>query len=220
MGRDPIAGPAVARKAVLTPTDSPRRPRSGPRDATTREQIFHHAVKLFARDGYANTSLDDIALAVGIKKPSLYHYIRTKEDLLYEIQQVLAQEILDEVDALLATASTPDEKVTAFFRAAFRLIARRQAEMTIFLNETQTLRARSKRWREINAKRDSYQKLFEDVLAEGIAAGAFRSLPITLTSLGMLGTVTWAYRWYRPDGLDPDEIADLYVDIVLHGIAA
>ena len=205
---------------MSSPTDSPRRPRSVSREATTREQIIHHAVKLFARDGYANTSLDDIALAVGIKKPSLYHYIRTKEDLLYEIQQVLAQEILDEVDALLVTASTPDEKVTAFFRAAFRLIARRQPEMTIFLNETQTLRARSKRWREINAKRDAYQKLFEDVLADGIAAGAFRPLPITLTALGMLGAVTWAYRWYRSDGLDPDAIADLYVDIVLHGIAA
>jgi hypothetical protein len=87
--------------------------------------------------------------------------------------------------------------------------------MTIFLNETQTLRARSKRWREINAKRDAYQKLFEDVLADGMAAGAFRPLPITLTALGMLGAVTWAYRWYSPDGLDPDEIADLYVDIVL-----
>jgi AcrR family transcriptional regulator len=91
--------------------------------------------------------------------------------------------------------------------------------MTVFLNETQTLRARSKRWREINAKRGAYQKLFEDVLADGMAEGAFRRLPVNLTALGMLGTVTWAYRWYRSDGLEPDEIADLYVDIVLNGIA-
>jgi len=203
----------------VSPTGSSRPARSGRHPASTREQIIHSAVKRFARDGYANTSLDEIALAAGIKKPTLYHYISTKEDLLYEIQHLLAQEILDEVGALLATASTPEEKVTAFFRAAFRLIARRQAEMTIFVNETHTLRSRSKRWREINAKRDAYQKLFEDVLADGMDAGAFRRLPITLTALGMLGTVTWAYRWYRRDGLDPDEIADLFVDIVLNGIS-
>ncbi len=202
----------------MGPADPARQQRAKPQDASTRERIVIHAVKHFARDGYANTSLDDIASSVGIKKPTLYHYIRTKEDLLYEIQGLLAQEVLDDVSALLEGASTPEEKVTAFFRAAFRLIARRQAEMTIFLNETQTLRARSKRWREINAKRGEYQKLFEAVLVEGMAAGAFRELPTNLTAMGMLGAVTWAYRWYSPGGLEPDEIADLYVDIFLNGI--
>jgi AcrR family transcriptional regulator len=204
--------------SVLSPTDPLRQPRAGRQEKSTRDRIVLHAVKHFARDGYGNTSLDDIAASVGIKKASLYHYIRTKEDLLYEIQALLAQEVLDEVGSLLETASTPQEKVTAFFRAAFRLVARRQAEMTIFLNETQTLRAKSKRWREINAKRGAYQDLFEEVLVEGTAAGAFRELPTTLTALAMLGAVTWAYRWYSPGGLGPDEIADLYVDIFLNGI--
>jgi TetR/AcrR family transcriptional regulator, cholesterol catabolism regulator len=202
----------------LSSSDPPQHARAGRQETNTRAKIVHHAVKHFARDGYGNTSLDDIAASVGIKKASLYHYIRTKEDLLYEIQAVLAQDLLDEVGALLELASTPEEKVTAFFRAAFRLVARRQAELTIFLNETQTLRAKSKRWREINAKRGEYQKLFEDVLIEGTADGAFRQLPTTLTALAMLGAVTWAYRWYSPGGLDPDQIADLYVDIFLNGI--
>jgi AcrR family transcriptional regulator len=202
----------------VSSSTSPRRRRRGGK-VSTREQIVNRAVELFAENGYANTSLDDIAMAVGIKKPSIYHYIRTKEDLLYEIQRMLVEGLLDEVGAMLATASTPPEKVRAFFRGVLRLVARRQLEMTIFLNEAAP-KSEGKRWREINAKRDEYQKLFEEVLAEGIQSGVFRPLPITLTALAALGTVTWAYRWYDARGLSPDEIADLYVDIILNGITA
>jgi AcrR family transcriptional regulator len=201
---------------VSTPSTA-RRGRGG--EVSTRDQIVGRAVELFAENGYANTSLDDIAVAVGIKKPSLYHYIRTKEDLLYEIQRILVDDILEEVGSMLATATTPAEKLRAFFRGVLRLIARRQLEMTIFLNEAAP-KSRSKRWSEINAKRDEYQKLFEGVLEEGMQTGAFRELPLTLTALAALGTVTWAYRWYDARGLPPDEIADLYVDIILNGIAA
>jgi len=186
---------------------------------STGEQIVHHAVHLFAQHGYANTSLDDIAMAVGIKKPSLYHYIKTKEDLLYEIQRVLIEDLVTAVGALLESADTAPEKLRAFFRGILRLIARRQLEMTVLLNESAP-NSPNKRWREINTKRDEIRKMFENVLAEGMASGAFRKLPTTLTALGALGAVTWAYRWYNADGLPPDEIADLYVDMVLNGIAA
>ncbi len=202
----------------MASTDAQRPGRARKLGLGTREQIVQQAVVLFARNGYANTALDDIALAVGIKKPSLYHYIRTKEDLLYEIHRLLAQEALDEVNGLLATAATPHEKVLAFFRGTVRLVARRRLEMTVFLNETHQLNSRNKRWREISEKRDAYQKLFEDVLADGMAAGAFRKLPVTVTALGLLGMVTWSYQWYRPDGLTPDELADLYADIALNGL--
>jgi AcrR family transcriptional regulator len=186
-------------------------------ESTTRDQIVEHAVELFAQKGYSETSLDEIALAVGIKKPSLYHYIRTKEDLLYEIQRMLVEELLAEVEGLLATAVTPNEKIRAFFRGVVRLIARRRREMTVFINEAGPKKS-SKRWREITAKRDEFQKMFEEVLDEGMRSGAFRELPLTLTALGALGAVTWAYRWYDPRGLSPDGVADLFVDIVLNGI--
>jgi AcrR family transcriptional regulator len=188
-----------------------------PRGTGTREQITLSAIELFAEHGYANTTLEDIAAAVGIKKPSIYHYIKTKEDLLFEVHQLLAQEVIDEVQSLLADAPDPAAKLRAFFRSAVRLVDRRQLEMTIFLNETHTV-TRSRRWKEINAKRDAYQKMFEAVLDEGMRSGAFRKLPTTLTALGTLGMVTWTYRWYQADGAGPDEIADLYADIVLDGI--
>jgi TetR/AcrR family transcriptional regulator, cholesterol catabolism regulator len=185
----------------------------------TRELIVRRAAELFAEKGYSNTSLDDIAAGVGIKKPSLYHYIRTKEDLLYEIQQVLVEELFSEVNTLLDTATTPEEKVRAYFRAVLRLIARRKVEMVVYINES-TARPVSGRLRKLGAKQDELQKMFEDVLSDGMADGVFRDLPPTLTALATLGSVSWAYRWYEASGsLPPDDVADLFVDIVLNGIA-
>jgi AcrR family transcriptional regulator len=189
--------------------------------STTREQIVRRAIELFASNGYAYTSLDDIARAVGIRKPSLYHYINGKEDLLYEIDALLVGELLEEARRLVAEASTHHEKLRAFFRAGMRLIARRQQEVTIFLGERHALDSSSPRWREIAKQRDEYEQMFGAVIVDGMDAGAFRRLPTTLAAVGMLGAISWAFRWYNPRGeLGPDEIADLFADIVLNGIAA
>jgi AcrR family transcriptional regulator len=187
----------------------------------THQQIVHHAVRLFADRGYANTSLDDIAEAVGIRKPSLYHYIRGKEDLLYEIDVLLVDSLLSEARALLAEAVTPEERLRAFFRAGMRLIASRQAEVTVFISERYALRSDEPRWREIAERRDACQRLFEEIIEEGIASGVFRAVPTTVAALGMLGSISWAYRWYHEGhGMDADEIADLFADIALNGVRA
>jgi TetR/AcrR family transcriptional regulator, cholesterol catabolism regulator len=187
--------------------------------ADTGELIRRRAIDLFAARGYANTSLDDIAAAVGIQKPSLYHYIAQKEDLLYEINSLLVNELIDEAQALLSDADDPVDKVRAFFRAGMRLIHRRHREVTIFLGERNATKRRTKRWKDIEQKRDDYQHLFERILSEGISEGYFRDMPVTPMALGMLGTISWAYRWYDPrGGYGPDELADLFAEMILDGI--
>ena len=195
--------------------------KGGRTGSATREQVVRHAVELFAAKGYGNTSLDDIAVAVGIRKPSLYHYIDSKEDLLYEVDALLVQELLDEAERLLGEAQTPEDKLRAFFRAGMRLIAKRQAEVTIFLSERHAVDPTAERWAAIAAKRDDYQRMFEGILREGVESGLFRELPTTVAALGMLGTISWAFRWYDPGGaMGADEIADVFADVVLRGILA
>jgi AcrR family transcriptional regulator len=187
----------------------------------TRAEIIRNAVDLFSKNGYQNTSLAEIAAAVGVQKPSLYHYIDSKEDLLYEINELLVEELLTGAQTLLASAETPEERLRAYLRATMRLTATRQKEVTIFLGERQFLKTQSKRWREVAERRDSYERLFESILEDGIATGVFTDVPVNIAALGILGTVANAYRWYRKSGpMTPDEIADLFADIVLHGISA
>ena len=193
------------------------RGRGRPRRFETRARILRESVALFALKGYAHTSLSDIAEAVGIRKASLYYYIDTKEDLLYEIDSLLIGELLEETERLLATTQTPADRLRSFFVAGMRLIARRRDEVAVFLGEAPA--PSSGRWRELARKRDSYQRIFEAILRAGVADGSFRDMPTTITALGVLGTTSWAYRWYRGDGeLGPDETAELFADIVLNGL--
>jgi AcrR family transcriptional regulator len=193
--------------------------RGGTIEGGTRSEIVRVAVALFSENGYAATTLDEIATAVGIRKPSLYYYIDSKEDLLYEINALLARELVDTANALIAEADTPPQKLRAFLRATMRLVAARQDEVTIFVSERQTLKSRSPRWREVADRRDAYERIFEGILADGIESGAFVDVPINLAALGILGTIANAFLWYRSDGtMQADEIAELFANIVLRGI--
>jgi AcrR family transcriptional regulator len=190
-----------------------------PGGARRRAEIVRHAVELFAAQGYAATSLAEIADAVGIRKASLYNYIESKEDLLYEIDRLLISELEEETERLLRDANGADARLRAFLTAGMRLIARRRSETTVFLREYHVAKSNRERWRELAERRHRYQHLFESILREGAEQRVFRSLPTTVTALAVLGTTSWAFRWYDPDGaLGPDAVAALFADIVLDGI--
>jgi AcrR family transcriptional regulator len=186
-----------------------------------RDAIVACAVRLMADQGYAATSIGDIARAAGIRKPSIYYYIKSKEDLLYQIHEMLVDELLGEAERRLADAETPEEGIVAFFAAGLRVVERRHREMMIFLNERHVARAAGRRWREVGERRDAHQRLFERVVEQGVEQGLLRDLPTSVSALGMLGMVSWAHRWYRPDGPIPaDEMAALFASVVLDGIGA
>src|SRR2546423_13897044 len=72
-----------------------------------REELPRIAARLFAERGYQGTSLADLAGALGVQKPSLYHHIASKEDLLWEVAWEGAAAFhakLDAVDSRLGAA--------------------------------------------------------------------------------------------------------------------
>jgi TetR/AcrR family transcriptional regulator, cholesterol catabolism regulator len=182
-----------------------------------RKDILDAAAREFGEVGYERARLEDIAKTVGMKKGSLYHHIRYKEDLLFVLHQNLINELLMNTQAAVKQARTSEEALRAIVRVAMRLIAEHREEVTVFLNERHVLGTR--RWRAVVAKRDQYQALVDDVIARGIADSSFRRAPVGLTRMALLGMVNWSHQWYRPDGeLSSDEIADHFFDTLVHGI--
>jgi AcrR family transcriptional regulator len=127
--------------------------------------------------------------------------------------------MIENTELELAGATTSEEKVKAFFRAGFRLVANRQNEMTVYLSERFTIDWSAPRWRELEIRRDAYREVFDDILTEGMDSGVFRRLPHPATTLGLLGSISWAYQWFNPKGgQSAEELADLFASISLHGI--
>src|ERR1700733_6705004 len=117
-------------------TDSPRRPAAQTDDAPDRRaDIIEAATRVFSRRGYHAVSRIEIAEEVGMRKPSLYHHVRKKEDLLFAIHEQLIDELIQETTAVLSTSQTPAEKVRGVLRVNMSFVARHRDGVAVFLQE-------------------------------------------------------------------------------------
>lgn len=181
-----------------------------------REDILTAAARAFGKVGYEKATLDDVARIVGIRKASLYHHIRSKEELLLALHERTAGEALTRTKEALEDVRSPDDRMRAFVRVLMGLINDHPDESIVFLHEPLP---RSKRWRDVIGKRDEYEQLLRTILADGIKAGAFRDVNVKIVALGVLGMVNWAHRWFRPSaGMSAESIADVFADLVLRGL--
>ncbi len=183
---------------------------------STRERILRAATKLFATKGFHATGVAEIGEAAGVGKGSLYHHIRSKEDLLYDIVTRHAEEGLVYGEEILRSDCAPEEKLRRLCRQQLRTVADNQEEITIFFREQNALAG--KRRQMMSALRHRAEDLFRKVLQEGVDQGVLRPTDPVMVK-GILGLINYAYVWYHPEGpLSPEEIADRLLDVVLHGV--
>jgi TetR/AcrR family transcriptional regulator, cholesterol catabolism regulator len=198
-----------AARKVTRPSQSP--------PVRVRSDIVEAATQVFSERGYHAASMTEIADRVGMRKPSLYHHIRKKEDLLFAIHEQLIDELIEQTTAALDPSMTPPEQMAAVLRVSFDLIARHRDAVTVFLQERRAVSGA--RWNELVVKRDRYEQMVSGIIAEGTAAKAFADLPAAIAARGVLGMVNWGYTWFDPKGeMTAEQIADVFVAIALRGL--
>ena len=186
-------------------------------DLPVRADIIAAATRVFSARGYHGASMTEIAEAVGMRKPSLYHHVRKKEDLLFAIHEQLIDELTAETVFAIAEADGPSEQLLASLRVALNFVSRHKDAVTVFLAETRVVRGQ--RWRDLVAKRDAYERMVQDIIIAGIAAGDFVDVPPAIASKAVLAMANWGYTWFDPDGpLSADDVADTFGRIALQGI--
>jgi AcrR family transcriptional regulator len=180
--------------------------------------IIDHATRLFAENGYAATTLQDIADSMGLSRPTLYRYIRNKEELLTQLVADFSQE---SARALATIAKRSDLDEVGRLKAAIADLTARHAEhplrfRVLVLNEAQlpeTVAPAARRAR--RAVLDRLLAIFEDA----VGTGAVRAVDAHVAVFFLLGAVNWVGWWYTPGGrLDPATLADSIVDLALNGL--
>ena len=183
-----------------------------------REDIVQAATHVFSTSGYHGASMADIAIAVGMRKASLYHHVQRKEDLLIAIHQTLVDDLIDRTQRALVSTSTPSERLSAVLHAAVEFIAANREGVTVFLSEAGIV-ASGDRWATIVAKRDFYEAQVASIVQEGMDSGEFVNLPHKVVARGVLGMANWCYTWFDPHGsMTSNEVADIFATIVLNGL--
>jgi len=186
-----------------------------------RDEILRAAQDLFHRQGYANTSLDDIARAVGIKREGVYYYFPNRTQILITIIKPLGLQLRDRVREILESDATPEEKICQTVENHLMRFENRFAESKITLRddyfaENEDVLA------EMQPIWDEYEKLWIGIIREGQDKGVFDpTLDPRLAHLGILGLCNWVARWYKPgSSLPVPDLIAMYNRMVLRSLRA
>jgi AcrR family transcriptional regulator len=181
-----------------------------------RREIDDVASELFHANGYAATSVRDIARALDIQGASLYAHVASKEDLLYAIVDRAASAFERAADAAEAETGTADpvERLAALVEGHVDVVTADPERASVFVTEWRHLSP--DRRAAMAARRDGYEQRFRDVIRDGMAVGAFRATDPNVAATFVLTALNGIATWYRPNGrLSADAVADHYVDLAL-----
>src|SRR5438045_795453 len=180
-----------------------------------RQELTRIAARLFAERGYQGTSLADLAAQLGVQKPSLYHHIASKEDLLWEVAWDGAEAFHAALDEVPAEASAT-ERIRLALRGHLAVVAAQLDVATVFVREWRYLEG--ERRERFVAERRRYEERFRALYREGRELGELRTdLDDATATLLALSAANWAYTWLRP-GSDTDELADRFTALLLDGM--
>ena len=185
-----------------------------------RREIDEVASELFHANGYAATSVRDIARALDIQGASLYAHVASKEDVLWSIVDGAATTFESKADEAVTetTTSDPVERLAALVEAHVDVVTADPERASVFVTEWRHLSG--DRRGSIARRRDAYEARFRAVIEDGTAVGAFRATDTALAATFILTALNGIATWYRPDGrLSSDRIADHYVDLALRSIS-
>ena len=181
-----------------------------------RREIDEVASELFHANGYAATTVRDIARALDIQGASLYAHVASKEDVLWSIVDGAAAAFERAADGALADAAEGDpvDRLAALVEAHIEVVTADPGRASVFVTEWRHLSP--ERRSAIAGRRDAYEDRFREAVREGIAIGAFRRTDPAVAAAFVLTALNGIATWYRPDGrLSADRIADHFVELVL-----
>lgn len=181
-----------------------------------RDELIEVAIELFAANGYAGTSIRDIAKLTGRSVSNVYHYFKDKESLWLAILEYSVKGLPDKLRAAL-TAADPLTRFRDLLRLHLRESVRHRREAQIFFIDEERLSPTGKR---IN--KDIQKEIFDVYLRELTslqAAGLIRPANLRVLTFNVLGAINWHLRWQgRLAGISIEEAHEEIIDFILHGV--
>lgn len=182
-----------------------------------RAEILQTAKHLFGTKGYHATTVRDIAGDVRMQPGSLYAHVSSKLDLLYEVMEEGAGRFLSALEPIARSRGPAAERLRRALEAHLGVICEHLGLATVFFSEWKTLDAERRRL--IQEKRDRYEAMLGEIIADGVRSGEFGPVDQKFARLLVLSAANWAYQWYSPHGpLSQAEIAYRFASLILDGL--
>ncbi|HPD93302.1 MAG: TetR/AcrR family transcriptional regulator [Rhodobacter sp.] len=172
-----------------------------------RDRLLAGAARLFHVKGYAATTVRAIGAEVGILSGSLFHHVRSKEDLLFQVMERVIGAMLRDLGQALATAAGPRDRLRALVHVELAYLHGPAADATAVLFHEWRALSEDRR-AVLLAGRDAYFARWHQVLTEARSRGLIHAEPAAARQL-LHGALAWTSYWFRPDGpMDLDGLTD------------
>jgi AcrR family transcriptional regulator len=194
------------------------------------ELILRTSARIFAEKSYHSTSMRDISRETGVSLAGLYHYCKSKEELLFLIQDHCFGRVLERFEERIDGIIDPSEKLKIFIDNHLSFFAANMAEMKVLSHEAESLAGDLHK--HVSGKKEKYAKLARKILRDiqeresegrpsGRVTGSSRAgaqIDLTVATYALFGMMNWIYNWYDPRGkLSVAQLVDNITRLFLAG---
>ena len=171
-----------------------------------RKAVIRTAGQLFAERGAHRTSMTDIAERLNITKPALYHYFKSKNEILFECYKMGAELTENALNQVEHQCPNGLEKVRAYIQVYIEVLTEEMGANVILFDDRDL---DEEQRQEIKEMRRKIQNRLKNYIQEGINDGSVKNCDITLIANTIAGAITGISYWYKPEGkLSSQEIAE------------
>jgi AcrR family transcriptional regulator len=182
-----------------------------------RDLILEAAAQIIRKKGFHAASMKDIADAVNLQKASLYHYFSSKQEILLALLDQALDLLIERISTVVIKKIPSDEKLCQAMRVYLESLAEHADLTAVLLLEHRSL---DPEYHERHIpRRDRFERLWRDLIQEGVESGVFHDANPSMTARALLGVMNWTVTWYRSDGLlSIRQISDHFAALFLDGL--
>ena len=195
MTKKPAAPKAARTEAPVSPW-APASAREQQREAK-RNAVLQTAAQMFNERGFHATSLDDVAARLNVSKPTLYYYVKSKDEILFECVRTGLQMMQTGIAETSRGGGTAIEQLMACMRIYGHIVTMDFGMCLIRIGEDPLPPESRKELRRLNSAIDLE---FRRLITAGVAEGTLAPCDPKITAFAIAGALSWIGRWYQPGG--------------------
>jgi AcrR family transcriptional regulator len=178
--------------------------------------IFEHAMTLFEQNGFHRTSMNEIAEACGVTKPTLYYYFRNKSHLLETLYEDITKDFFGQVAAMSASDAPADKRLYELIERQVAYNIGNRRFLSIFWRERHQLDDTARK--SLAQIERNFEAMVQNIVDAGLADGTFTASDPKVATYAVLSLLSTVHRWAEYVDRTPQQIADQIASLALHGL--
>ena len=203
-------------RALAQPSPWPQAPEREQQREAKRNAVLSTAAQMFNERGFHATSLDDIAARLQVSKPTLYYYVKNKDEILLECVKKGLHLILEGIEASRQAGGNAVDQLRACMQVYADIVTQPFGMCIIRIGDEEVPEPSRTELRRMKSEID---QAFRRLVAQGVQEGTLAPCDPKMTAFVIAGALSWIGRWYQSGGeYSAAQVAEQCIGTLMHGV--